>query len=81
MQARARAAGRDCGCKLGGFFLAGALLLTPVYFVATRDLSIRAALASVAFVFGAAVGGKLIGLTLAWARLVSLHRTLTRRLR
>jgi hypothetical protein len=81
LQARARAAVRECGCKLGGLFLGGALLLTPVYVIATRDFSIWSGVRSVAFVFGAAVAGKLIGLALAWARLVLLHRTLLRTLR
>jgi hypothetical protein len=76
---RARSYARDCGCAMSGVFLGAALLLTIAFFAATRSVDLRSLTAAVLFVFVATLLGKLLGLLLAWVRLVALARSLTRR--
>jgi hypothetical protein len=78
---RARKYSRDCGCAMGGAFLGVAVLLTIAYLTATLDVSVRSLVAGAVCVFAATVVGKLIGLLLAWVRLVVLYRSLSRRRR
>jgi hypothetical protein len=80
LAARARKHSRDCGCAMGGAFLAIATLLALAYFAATLDVSVRGVFAGVLFVLVATLLGKLIGLLLAWVRLARLYRSLSRRL-
>ena len=77
--ARARKHSRDCGCAMGGAFLGVAVLLTLVYVAATLEVSVRGVFAGALFVVVAALLGKLIGLLLAWVKLVVLYRSLSRR--
>jgi hypothetical protein len=79
--ARARKYSRDCGCAIGGAFLGAALLLALAYLAATQDVSVRSLVGGPLGVFVATVVGKLIGLLLAWVRLVVLYRSLARGLR
>ena len=78
--ARARKHSRDCGCAMGGAFLGIAVLLTLGYLAATPDVSARSVLAGALFVVITTLLGKLLGLLLAWVKLVVLYRSLSRRL-
>jgi len=77
--ARARKHSRDCGCSMGAAFLGVAVLLTLAYLAATLEVSVRGVFAGALFVVVATLLGKLIGLLLAWVKLVVLYRSLLRR--
>jgi len=79
LTARARVYAQECGCAMGGSFLAAALAMTLIYVVITRDLSVRTCIASIALIFVASVLGKVTGIWLAWVKLVLLRRSLARR--
>jgi hypothetical protein len=79
-QARARAYSRECGCKLGGIFLAVSWVLGLAYFAARGELGLRTGIASFIFAVFASVLGKLTGLLLASVRLALLRRSLSKNL-
>jgi hypothetical protein len=64
---------------MGGAFL-GVAVLALAYLAATLDVSVRGAFAGALFVVVATLLGKLLGLLLAWVKLVLLYRSLSRRL-
>ena len=75
----------ECGCAMSGAFLVGAIGLLIVHYLFFRDI-IRVSLpgevlAAVAFVFGAGLIGKAVGIGIARARLVLLYRHLRVRYR
>jgi hypothetical protein len=78
--ARASAYSRDCGCKMGALFLAGALLLVVVYFLWVGAVSFRTGVAGIVFIFVAAVSGKAAGLGLASLKLALLRRSVLQKL-
>ena len=81
IQSRVSAYRRDCGCKIGASFLAGALLLVLVYFTLVGRLSLRTGIAAAVFIFVAALSGKTAGLALASLKLALLRRSISRKLR
>ena len=75
---------RECGCKLGGYFLSGGLLgvvvLTIAYWSFLRAAPVRALVLMLLTLVACAVAGKLIGLALARARFRRTIATITARI-
>jgi hypothetical protein len=80
LEARAVEYGRACGCSEGALFLAVAVVVTAVYVVVWGAVDLQTGIASLVFVFAAALVGKLAGLLLARLRLRLLGRSIARRL-
>jgi VIT1/CCC1 family predicted Fe2+/Mn2+ transporter len=80
LQARAIEYSQDCGCSMGGYFLAGAAAFAIIYFAIFGGFSFRTAVASAVLVLLAAVAGKLTGLLIARLRLTLLRRSIARRI-
>lgn len=80
---RAEAYSNECGCSMGGAFLAGSLGLLILYSflfnVIGRGGVLAAALWGTAFVFGASIAGKATGIAIARIRLALLIRRLRNR--
>lgn len=70
----------ECGCTLGGVFLAVAFLLAVAYFGAGGRLAPGPVLLALGLVLAATLLGKLVGLGVARLRLLALRRSLLRRL-
>lgn len=90
LQARAESYAGDCGCKIGAAFLSCSLLLTIVYLAIRGPLIISvsgplgfvfALAGAAAFIFGAAIAGKILGLLVASLKMASLKRFLLKRLK
>lgn len=69
----------ECGCTMGGIFLAAAMAAAVAYFVITAALDFGSMLLAIGFVFGASVVGKFVGLGVARIRLLLLRRALSAR--
>jgi hypothetical protein len=81
-QARARIAALagECGCTLGGVFLAVAAVLAVAYFAAGGRVAAGPVLLALGLVLAASLLGKLVGLGVARLRLLALRRSLSRRI-
>jgi VIT1/CCC1 family predicted Fe2+/Mn2+ transporter len=77
---RAEAYRNECGCSMGGAFLLGSLGLLILYAFLFEGFAgsnvLNGVLRASAFVFGAAVAGKLTGIGIARIRLALLYRQL-----
>ncbi len=80
LRARIATLGDECGCRMAGVFLAGAAGLTVAYLLAVQRLSLASSLLALGFVFAMTLLGKLVGLSMARVRLLSLRRSVLRRL-
>jgi hypothetical protein len=72
--------GQECGCAMGGVFLAGAAVLTIAYFLATGLPSVGSGVLAIGSVFVASLLGKLVGLGVARVKLLAIRHALTSRL-
>ena len=79
--AQARALSKDCGCAIGGASFCIALPLAAVYLATTPGMDLGHLTAGALFVLVMTVLGKLMGLFVAWARLLALYWSSSRRLR
>ena len=70
----------ECGCAMGGTFLAIAVTTSIAYFLVAGEPGLRSGLLAIGFVFVASMVGKFVGLGVARIRLLWLHRVLTARL-
>jgi hypothetical protein len=77
---RAEAYRKDCGCSMGGAFLVGSfglVILDGVLFGGfARGSVLTVVLRGAAWVFGATIIGKLVGIGIARFRLTRLYRRL-----
>ena len=73
---RARSYAQDCGCSMGGIFMAAAIAVAVLQWIVSPGLEPVRALYALGFVMAAAVAGKAAGLTLARLRLSLLQRSL-----
>ena len=81
LQARASAYATECGCAMGGAFMAGATVLAVLYFSLAGELGVSSGAIAVAVVLVATLAGKGAGVALASLRLLLLRRSLSRKLR
>ena len=70
----------ECGCSMGGAFLALASVATVAYFLVAGGLGLKSTLTAVGAVCCACFLGKAVGLGIARVRLHLLQRTLMARL-
>jgi hypothetical protein len=80
LRSRVASLASDCGCSMGGIFLAAALTGAAIYFLIAGGLGLSSGLLALAFVFAASVIGKLVGLAVARIRMLRLRRMLAARL-
>jgi hypothetical protein len=80
LRARLASLASECGCTMGGVFLAIAVALAVVYFLVRGGFGVQSGLAALGLVFLASVIGKLIGLGAARIRMARLRRILAARL-
>jgi hypothetical protein len=80
LRARLASLASECGCTMGGIFLAIALVAAVLYFLIRGGLGLQSGLAAAGLIFLASVAGKLVGLGAARIRMVRLRRMLTARL-
>ncbi|HEU4656731.1 MAG TPA: hypothetical protein VFR97_04370 [Capillimicrobium sp.] len=70
-----------CGCVVAAWFMVSALVLAIVRVATAGDLTLGAGARVGAFVIGAGMAGKALGLLVARARLALLRRQVARRIR
>jgi hypothetical protein len=80
LRARLASLAAECGCTMGGIFLAIALVAALLHFLIRGGLGLQSGLAAGGLIFLASITGKLVGLGAARIRMVRLRRMLTARL-
>lgn len=80
LRARLASLAGECGCTMGGIFLAVALVAAALYFLVRGGLGFQSGLAALGLIFLASVTGKLVGIGAARLRMVRLRRMLAARL-
>ena len=80
LRARLATLAGECGCTMGGIFLAIALVVAVLYFLAKGGLGLQSGLAALGLVFLASIIGKLVGIGAARLRMARLRRILAARL-
>ena len=80
LRARLATLAAECGCTMGGVFLALALVAAILYFLVRGSLGLQSGLAALGLIILASIVGKLVGIGAARIRMVKLRRMLAARL-
>lgn len=80
LQQRVRTYRAECGCGMSGVFLVIAFLVTVFHQFYAGSFDWRSVVAGVAFIVGAALAGKALGIAWARTRLLLLRRSIARQI-